>query len=379
MKQFQASVLNIQEDILGIITNKPVLLGRNRYLFIGRNEVGKSGYAATLSFSNEVSGSKPVVYNVPEGIELNNGDVVLITPSGLCTVLYEIASTHNAIMATERCNHRCIMCPQPPIVQEKDKTDFNLRLIDLFDSSTQEVGITGGEPTLIGENLFILIRHIQKRLPHAAISILSNGVKFADKDFAKQLALCNHHDIQIDIPIFSDIAEIHNHIVGAKTFYKTVQGLYNLALFRQRIGLRVVVHKQTYKRLPQLADYIYHNFPFVCQVAFMQMETTGLAESNLEQLWIDPFDYRDELREAVLLLRDRGIPSFVYNAQLCILPDDIREYAVQSISDWKDIYIDECSECACKGSCAGFFASNRNHHSSHIKALTEPIKPICLT
>jgi His-Xaa-Ser system radical SAM maturase HxsC len=380
MKQFQASVHNIQEDILGIITNKPVLLERNRYLFIGRTEKGKPGYAATLSFSKEVSGSNPVVYNIPEKVELNNGDVVLVTPSGLCTVLYEIASAHNAIMATERCNHRCIMCPQPPIVQEKDKTEFNLRLIDLFDSSTQEVGITGGEPTLIGDNLFKLIRHIQKRLPHSAISILSNGVRFADKEYAKQLALCNHHDIQIDIPLFSDIAEIHNHIVGAKTFYKTVQGLYNLALFRQRIGLRVVVHKQTYNRLPQLADYIYHNFPFVCQVAFMQMETIGLAESNIEKLWIDPFDYQNELREAVLLLRDRGIPSFVYNAQLCILPEDIREFAVQSISDWKDIYIDECSECECKGSCAGFFASNRNHHSSHIKALTEPInKPICLT
>ena len=380
MKQFQASVHNIQEDILGIISDKPVLLERNRHIFIGRIDKGKSGYAATLSFSKEVSGCNPVVYNVPESIQLNNGDVVLITPSGLCTVLYEIASAHNAIMATERCNHRCIMCPQPPIVQEKDKTEFNLRLIDLFDSSTQEVGITGGEPTLIGDNLFRLIRHIQKRLPHAAISVLSNGVRFADKDFAKHLALCNHHDIQIDIPLFSDIAEIHNHIVGAKTFYKTIQGLYNLALFRQRIGLRVVVHKQTYNRLPQLADYIYHNFPFVCQVAFMQMETIGLAESNIEQLWIDPFDYQNELREAVLLLRDRGIPSFVYNAQLCVLPEDIREFAVQSISDWKDIYIDECSECVCKGSCAGFFASNRNHHSSHIKALTEPIKePICLT
>lgn len=380
MKQFQANVQRIREDIIGIVTNKPVLVGRSRFLFVGSSKEGKRGYAATLSFSTKVSGDYPIVYGVSESVGLNNGDVVLITPSGLCTVLYEIKSAHNAIMATERCNHRCIMCPQPPIVQEKDKTDFNLRLIDLFDASTKEVGITGGEPTLIGDNLFVLIRHIHKRLPKAAISILSNGVRFADREYAKKLALCNHHDIQIDIPLFSDIAEEHNRIVGAKTFYKTVQGLYNLALFQQRIGLRVVIHKQTFKRLPQLADYIYHNFPFISQVAFMQMETIGLAESNLEQLWIDPYDYQRELREAILLLRDRGIPSFVYNAQLCILPEDIREHAVQSISDWKDIYIEECSECVCKGSCAGFFASNKEHHSTHIKALTEPVnKPICLT
>ena len=267
--------------------------------------------------------------------------------------MYEVKSNHNAIMATERCNHRCIMCPQPPILQEKDKTPFNLKLISLFDKNTQEIGITGGEPTLIGDNLFVLINHIKKELPHTAISILSNGVKFADKEYAMKLAKCRHHDLQIDIPLFSDIAEEHNRIVGAKTFYKTVQGLYNLALFHQRIGIRIVVHKQTYKRLPQFADYIYHNFPFVAQVAFMQMETTGLAKENIDQLWIDPYDYNIELREAVLLLADRGMKPYIYNAQLCVLPEDIRCYAQQSISDWKDIYIPECDGCVLRGQCAG--------------------------
>lgn len=261
------------------------------------------------------------------------------------------------------------MCPQPPILQEKDKTPFNLKLISLFDRSTQEIGITGGEPTLIGDNLFALINHIKKELPRTAVSILSNGVKFADKEYAMKLAKCRHHDLQIDIPLFSDIAEEHNRIVGAKTFYKTVQGLYNLALFRQRIGLRIVVHKQTYKRLPLFADFIYHNFPFVVQVAFMQMETTGLAKENFEELWIDPYDYNKELREAVLLLADRGMKPYIYNAQLCVLSEDIRCYAQQSISDWKDIYIEECEGCALKGQCTGFFESNRQAHSSHIKKI----------
>lgn len=138
-------------------------------------------------------------------------------------------------------------------------------------------------------------------------------------------------------------------------------------MFHQRIGLRIVVHKQTYRRLPQLADYIYHNFPFIAQVAFMQMETTGLAKENIDKLWIDPYDYNMELREAVLLLADRGIKPYIYNAQLCVLPDDIRCYAQQSISDWKDIYISECDGCMLRGQCAGFFESNRNIHSAHIK------------
>lgn len=368
MKQIQGTSYNIEDDIVGRITfGKNNLFGRSNDILVCKDASKPSiGYLATITETTSfVSKGKP--YCVVENVgTFQEGDVVVINKQGEIIFVYEILSNHNALMATERCNHRCIMCPQPPILQEKDKTPFNLKLISLFDKNTQEIGITGGEPTLIGDNLFTLINHIKKELPHTAISILSNGVKFADKEYAMKLAKCRHQDLQIDIPLFSDIAEEHNRIVGAKTFYKTVQGLYNLALFHQRIGLRMVIHKQTYKRLPQFADFIYHNFPFVDQIAFMQMETTGLAKENFDDLWIDPYDYNDELREAVLLLADRGMKPYIYNAQLCVLPEDIRCYAQQSISDWKDIYISECEGCVLKGQCAGFFESNRQAHSSHI-------------
>lgn len=369
MKQIQGTSYNIEDDVVGRITfGKNNLFSRSNYILVCK-DAGKPslGYLATITeLPTFTSKEKP--YCIVNSVDsFQEGDVVVINKQGEIIFVYEISSNHNALMATERCNHRCIMCPQPPILQEKDKTPFNLKLISLFDKNTQEIGITGGEPTLIGDNLFTIIDHIKKELPNTAISILSNGVKFADKEYAMKLAKCRHQDLQIDIPLFSDIAEEHNRIVGAKTFYKTIQGLYNLALFRQRIGLRIVIHKQTYKRLPQFADFIYHNFPFVAQVAFMQMETTGLAKENFDELWIDPYDYNKELREAVLLLADRGMKPFIYNAQLCVLPEDIRCYAQQSISNWKDIYIEECEGCELKGQCAGFFESNRQAHSSHIK------------
>ena len=369
MKQIQGTSYNIGDDIVGRITfGKKNLFGRSNDILVCKDSDKPAlGYLATITEKTTFS-TKDKPYCIVNSVEsFNEGDVVVINKKGEIIFVYEINSNHNALMATERCNHRCIMCPQPPILQEKDKTPFNLQLISLFDKHTQEIGITGGEPTLIGDNLFTLINHIKKELPQTAISILSNGVKFADKEYAMKLAKCRHQDLQIDIPLFSDIAEEHNRIVGAKTFYKTVQGLYNLALFRQRIGLRIVVHKQTYKRLPQFADFIYHNFPFVAQVAFMQMETTGLAKDNFEKLWIDPYDYNNELREAVLLLADRGMKPYIYNAQLCVLPEAIRCYAQQSISDWKDIYIEKCDGCVLKGQCAGFFESNRQDTRSHIK------------
>ena len=368
MKQINSKAYNVQEDIIGRITfGRNIFARANNILVSGTIEKPAFGYCATISTKmpkKEIA--KP--YCVVEDTEhFSEGDIVLINPKGEVIFLYEIASFHNVLMATEKCNHRCIMCPQPPVIQEKDKTSMNLKIISLLDRRTQEIGITGGEPTLIGDNLFLILTKIKERLPKTSISILSNGVKFADKNFALKLAKCHCLDLQIDIPLFSDIADEHNTIVGAKTFYKTVQGLYNLALFHQKIGLRIVVHKKTYKRLPQIADFIYHNFPFVSQVAFMQMEITGLAKENIDSLWIDPYDYNTELREAVLMLADRNMNPYIYNAQLCVLPDDIRNFAVQSISDWKNIYLSDCEGCTLKNQCAGFFQSGIEMRSSHIQ------------
>lgn len=380
MKQIKSVPHNIDTDIVGRISFGKNIFSRPNTILVSETAIKPTlGYIATITTNKSfIDKGKPycIVDNI---VEFHEGDVVVINNQGEIIFVYEISSKHNAIMATERCNHRCIMCPQPPILQEKDKTLFNLKLISLLGKNTEEIGITGGEPTLIGDNLFVLIKHIKKELPKASISLLSNGVKFADKEFAMNLAKCCHNDLQIDIPIYSDIASEHNRIVGAKTFYKTVKGLYNLALFHQKIGLRIVIHKQTYKRLPKIAEYLYRNFPFVSQIAFMQMETIGLAKDNLNDLWIDPYDYNQELREAVLLLADRGMKPYIYNAQLCVLPEDIRCYAQQSISDWKDIYMPECEGCLLKGQCAGFFASNKEIHSKHIKKIENISKDISVS
>ena len=369
MKRLSGNPKNIGTELLGKVTfSRSHLFTKGNYIFATSDRVRvPKGYTAILTSENSLNTKQPTITNVQQLSELNEGDVVLLNTDGSINVLYEIKSSHNVIMATERCNHRCIMCPQPPISHEQDKTAFNLKLLSLFDKSTKNIGITGGEPTLIGDALFALIDYIKKHLPKSSICLLSNGVKFAEKNYAQRLALTAHRDLQIDVPLFSDIDADHNRIVGADTFYKTIEGLYNLALFRQKIGLRVVIHKQTYKRLPQLSEFIYRNLPFIYHVAFMQMEPIGFAEQNIEALWIDPYDYSKELESAVLNLAMRNMKVSVYNSQLCILPQSIRNYAKQSISNWKNIYLPECEGCGMKNECAGFFVSSKNRHSDYIK------------
>lgn len=370
MKTLSCNVLNISDEILGKVTFKTKLFHKSNFVLVSNQKVKSSGYAAVVTDDLKKVNVNGAICQADDINSFHEGDVVVISKTGTVSFVYEIGASQNVIFTTEKCNHRCIMCPQPPVTKEQNRLKFNLKLISLMDKNSCEIGFSGGEPTVVGDDLFTLMQAVKKQCPKTATTLLTNGVMLANKEYAAKLAMCNMYDLQVDIPIFSDIPSIHNEIVGAKTFYKSIQALYNLAQLGLRIGIRIVVMKQNYRRLLQLADYIYRNFPFVSQVAFMQMEFEGLAKNNFEKLWIDPADYNNELKEAVLFLNDRGMLPRIYNSQLCILPKEIRKFAVQSISEWKDIYISECDKCTAQGKCAGFFASNKEHHSRNIIRFT---------
>ena len=375
MRQYNINIRNFNgNQILGRITSKKVnRFFRDNYIFIdkGLDLVPTNGYQAIITYKKDIPSTSPVISEFSQISELNDGDVVLIEKAGKMNVLYEMNSTHNLIFTTNNCNCNCIMCPQPKKKDEKNRLDFNLKLIDLLDANTSHIAITGGEPTLLGDDLINIILRIKKKLKKASITLLSNGIKFSNIDFTRKISNTNHADLQIDIPLYSDVDKLHNEIVGGNYFYQTVKGLYNLALFQMKIGIRVVVHKLNYKRLPQLAEYIYRNFPFVNHVALMQMETTGLANLNLESLWIDPYDYNEQLKESIKILHLRGINVSIYNSQLCILPSELWKFNQKTISSWKNIYVRECENCLKKLDCGGFFESAKEYHSNHIQKIIE--------
>src|SRR3989442_1360607 len=200
--------------------------------------------------------------------------------------------------------------------------------------------------------------------------MLSNGRRFADREYAAGLAQVRHPDFMVGIPLYSDVASHHDFVVQAiGAFDQTMVGFHNLARYGVRIEVRIVVHKQTYERLPKLAEYIYRNLPFVEHIAFMGLEMMGYTKTNLKTLWIDPFDYQDVLEEAVSRLALPGMNVSIYNHQLCVLRRPLWRFARKSISDFKNIYLDACQECAVLEDCGGLFKSGEQIHSQHISAL----------
>jgi His-Xaa-Ser system radical SAM maturase HxsC len=305
---------------------------------------------------------------------LRGGDVLSASENGeYLRVLWRRDSPMNAVLLTERCDHYCLMCSQPP--KERDDTWLlhnAEELIRLLPRSTDAIGFTGGEPTLYGDRLVELLKLCRNLLPHAGVHVLSNGRRFADFDFASKWASVKNQRMMVGIPIYAAEPSLHDYVVQANgAFDDTVRGIVNLGELRQRIEIRVVIHKQTAPYLPDIADFIARNLPFVEQVALMGLEMIGFARANMDEVWIDPVDYQAELSEAVALLDRRRVKTMIYNHQLCLMARDLWPFAVRSISDWKNEYHPECLKCSVADRCGGFFYSAKYRHSPHIKAVEQ--------
>jgi len=302
-----------------------------------------------------------------------HGDVVRIDPlRRTLHTLYRRTSPSNAFLVTERCDNLCVMCSQPP----KDHDDSwiareLLEVISLVSPETCEIGITGGEPALLGDQLLEIVRVMRDLLPRTGVHILSNGRRFADVPFAQALGRLRHPDLMMGIPVYSDLPEEHDFVVQARgAFDETIRGVLALKRARVRIELRFVIHAETYRRLPEFAEFISRNLRFVDHVALMGLELMGFARTNVDTLWVDPLDYQGELLAATRTLDRAGLRTSIYNHQLCTLPEALHPFARKSISDWKNVYFDECAPCTKRDECGGFFASSSLRRSRGIKPIT---------
>ena len=275
---------------------------------------------------------------------------------------FNLESNDNTLFTTSQCNNNCIMCCQPPLkVDDIDELyQHNVEIIKSAPKGIPVVGISGGEPALLGNCLIELIELIRKELPNSDIHLLTNGRLFKDSDYTQKVVKAADGKLIAGIPLHSDYFQDHDIIAGAKrAYYETIAGIFNLAALGATIELRIVINRLNYNRLPQMADFIHKNLPFVAWTAFMAMEHVGNAIKNEHHIWIEPQEYIHYLSNAVKIMYQWNMDVSIYNIPLCLLPDEMHVFARQSVSDWKTKYLEICNECTVKNQCCGLFATSK--------------------
>jgi His-Xaa-Ser system radical SAM maturase HxsC len=330
------------------------------------------GHQLYLTTDADVRPPGPALLLPPDLSHLTAGDLITVSADGAkIAVLWKSTATHNSLLLTEQCDNYCLMCSQPP--KERDDSwlfERARQIVSLLPPTARSLGLTGGEPTLHADALIGLIEHCRDVAPWLELHLLSNGRRFADPSFSARYADVRYPDIMVGIPVYAPEPGLHDFIVQAPgAFEETVRGVLNLASLRQRVEIRVVIQRHNVSILRDLAIFITRNLPFVDQVALMGLEMTGLARPNFADVWAEPADYQHELLEATQILVNAKIATKIYNHQLCVLSKALWPYAVRSISDWKNDYLEMCHGCGVRDSCGGVFTTSGQRLSAHLRPL----------
>jgi hypothetical protein len=80
----------------------------------------------------------------------------------------------------------------------------------------------------------------------------------------------------------------------------------------------------------------------------------------MARLYEEPENLGRQISPGMDILHRAGMHVSIYNVPLCLLESNLRPFARQSISDWKNEYANECEACSLKPGCCGFFRS-ANH------------------
>jgi len=229
-----------------------------------------------------------------------------------------------------------------------------------MDNNESVLGVSGGEPTLLKKDLVDIVKHCRDKLPNTLLHILTNGRSLKDSEFLNDIINANNN-IVWGVPIYGSSPQKHDYNVQSLgAFNDTIHGLYNLAAQNQVIELRLVLIKDVYCNLKSISKFIKRNLSFVNTIAIMGLEPIGYARMNRDLIWCDVEEYMDELVWSVNDLASSGLNVLLYNVPLCVMPIELRRFAVKSISDWKNVYLDECFGCEIKKSCCGFFESTKS-------------------
>ena len=277
----------------------------------------------------------------------------------------EKAESSALVYVTNQCNSNCIMCPDSVKLRTRpnEVTRENLlEKIGEINPEAEHVDITGGEPTLLKEQLPELIEAVFRQAPDAEVLMLSNGRSFAAGGYTEQFSAFAHRRLKIEIPIHGDCAEMHGRIAGCpESFVQTRAGIHHLLEAGVEVGIRIVVSRLNYSRLNELIRFISREFPEIRYVNLMGMEVLGNAWKNREQVWIEFDEVKDSLQQAVEQCFACGIIPSLYNYPLCLFDRKYWYCYRNSISDYKIRYFEECEKCTEKSRLIYLLSASSSH------------------
>lgn len=302
-------------------------------------------------------------------------DVLSINAHGVVYCVYNSLSEDNALVFTMQCNSNCVMCPCSELSRKNGQlcsADELITMMRYMPENVTHLTLTGGEPTLLKEDFFEFLKHIQNNRSGTHFQLLTNGRAFSDYRFTERFISCLPDNIDVGIPIYGYDSKTHDAITRANgSFKEAIIGIHNLLHYHIDVEVRIVLNKMNIDYLDKIAAYIVKYLPGVNKVAFMGLELMGNAAKNMTDVWV-PYEIATQKSErAISYLIANGINVQIYNIPLCKVPKRLWNICAMSITDYKVQYNEECESCAVKNICGGIFDSTKRMAKTNTQPIIE--------
>lgn len=297
--------------------------------------------------------------------KFNNYDVLEVLPNGRLNRLYDSTSEDNGFVITSKCNSNCVMCPSPESARRNGHSANIESLMELakhIPCDTPHITITGGEPFIIGDDIFRLFQYLKNQFHSTEFLLLTNGRIFSSPFYCKELKRTLPENTIIGIPIHGHIAKIHDEITRSDgSFDQTITGIKNLLSLGLKVEIRIVVSKLNVSYIDAICNLIKTELSNVCRVKIVGLEMLGNAALNAEKVWIPYHLAFLAAKNGIKSLLLAGIDVGIYNFPLCAVDKSYWSIYEKSISDYKIRFSKLCETCSLMSHCGGIFSGTMRY------------------
>lgn len=261
-----------------------------------------------------------------------------------------------AIRVWNKCNNNCLMCSNYFVrnIDDSKRTISNMVIrVKEKEPNPSEITFTGGEP-FTNPGIFNIITKFRGLYPKTQINILSNGRIFSYLKYVQKLKKHFDDKMQISISLLGSNPQVHDSISGCSgSFKQTISGIKNLLKLGIPPELRVIILKQNFKHLREIANYILDNLRGVKYVVLIFVDFVGNVLNNKGKTVITYSETMPYLTEAMDILDKNQIHFRLYHFPLCVLPKKFWNKSWVSVEKSKTQNLSNCKECTYSKECVG--------------------------
>lgn len=212
------------------------------------------------------------------------------------------------------CDQECVFCAQPSNGSVLDFKAIKKQIDDFVSDWYTKIIFSWGEPSL-NKDFFEVIAY-GKSLG-IEMTILSNGHKFSEYDFAKRAIEC--WLLQYHISLHSHIASIHDALVKKPwSLKRCFRALHNLLALSAHITINITINAYNVSYFDKLIKAILKEFPTIHGFIINNLETTQIPKEHYSVI-AKLSDIKKTIPSTLKIIEDSGKKFRIERVPLCYI------------------------------------------------------------